>query len=70
MSNGKFTDGEYTTTVHVHHSVNKLRVPLLNTKMYNEIKDKVRMGNKKIYRSMIWKAIKQDLNAITVTTNR
>jgi len=70
MSNGKFTYGEYTATVHVHHSVNKLRVPLLNTKMYNKIKDEIRMGNKKIYHSMVWKAIKQVLNDITVITNR
>jgi hypothetical protein len=70
MSNRKSTDGEYTTTVHVHHSVYKLRVPLLNTKMNKEIKDGIRMSNKKIYHSMIWKAIKQVLNTITVTTNR
>ena len=47
MSNGKFTYGEYTATVHVHHSVNKLRVPLLNTKMYNKLKMKYEWVTKK-----------------------
>jgi hypothetical protein len=41
MSNEKFAGGEYTATVHVHHSINKLCVPLLYTKMYNEIKDEI-----------------------------
>jgi len=32
-------DGENTANVRVQHSVIKLRVPLLNTNMYNKIKD-------------------------------
>ena len=39
MNNGKFMDGENTATIHVQHSVNKLCVPLLHTKVYNKNKD-------------------------------
>lgn len=65
-------DGEYTATVLVHHSVNKLGVPLLNTETYNEIKDEIWMGNKKdmSISQFDLEAIKQVCNAITATTNR
>jgi len=71
MSKGKFTDGENTATVCVHHSVNKLCVCFLHTEMYNKIKAEVWMYNKQIYISHYdLEAIKQVLNAITTTTNR
>jgi len=63
-------DGENTATIHVQHSVNKLCVPLLHTKVYNKNKDVIWMGNKNDISQYDLEAIKQVLNAITATTNR